>query len=75
MGKADYADISYMYGEDVAKAMTGGGDVTITREEYERFVEESAWLSALNQAGVDNWDGVDFAQEIYDAFNVVTEGE
>lgn len=38
--------------------------VTITEREYESLLEDSKWLRALENAGVDNWDGVDFAREL-----------
>lgn len=38
--------------------------VTITKTEYEKLIENSKWLSCLEAAGVDNWDGYDFALEI-----------
>lgn len=38
--------------------------VTISKAEYDRLLEESVWLSALDAAGVDNWEGVDEARTI-----------
>ena len=38
--------------------------VTIPREEYARLRESERWLSALEDAGVDNWDGISYAQDI-----------
>ena len=38
--------------------------VTITKEEYESLLEDSEWRNALERAGVDNWDGYDYAMEI-----------
>lgn len=38
--------------------------VTITTLEYESLLQDSAFLGALDAAGVDGWDGYDFAQEI-----------
>lgn len=38
--------------------------VHIPRNEYEELLADSKWLAALEAAGVDNWDGIDFAQEI-----------
>lgn len=35
--------------------------VTISRAEYERLQERDDWLSCLEAAGVDNWDGMDEA--------------
>lgn len=39
--------------------------VTITAEEHERLLEAELWLSALEAAGVDNWDGYEEAIGIY----------
>ena len=38
--------------------------VTITRKEYNDLVEDSTWLRCLESAGVDNWSGYSFAQEL-----------
>ena len=38
--------------------------VTITADQYEQLLEDSSRLSALRAAGVDNWDGYDYAMEI-----------
>lgn len=38
--------------------------VTITREEYENLLESFKWLCALENAGVDNWEGIDFARKL-----------
>ena len=38
--------------------------VEITEERYEELLEAEAWMIALEAAGVDNWDGIDLAQEI-----------
>lgn len=35
--------------------------VTITREEYDQLCRSAEWLSYLEAAGVDNWDGYDEA--------------
>lgn len=35
--------------------------VTISREKYEALERDSDFLAALEGAGVDNWDGYDFA--------------
>lgn len=43
--------------------MTKEETVTITREEYEQLLEDQRFLDALRGAGVDNWDGYDFACE------------
>jgi hypothetical protein len=40
-----------------------GKTITITQEEYDSHVEDSEFLEALRGAGVDNWDGYDYAME------------
>lgn len=39
--------------------------VTISREEYEDLLRDSAFLQALEDAGVDNWSGYDNACETF----------
>ncbi|MEM2159330.1 MAG: hypothetical protein QXN55_00035 [Candidatus Nitrosotenuis sp.] len=38
--------------------------ITIATDEYERLQEAEKKLSALEAAGVDNWEGYDYAMEI-----------
>lgn len=38
--------------------------VTITKKEYDSLKEDSKWLLCLEGAGVDNWEGYDFAREL-----------
>jgi len=40
-------------------------EVTISRSEYDSLLEDSRWLQALENAGVDNWPGIDFARELF----------
>lgn len=40
--------------------------VTITKEEYESLKEDQLWLQCLENAGVDNWEGYDYARELMD---------
>ena len=51
--------------ERTAKAQE---DICIPAEEYDDMVDRLDWLEALEQAGVDDWDGIDFAHEIYKTF-------
>lgn len=37
--------------------------VTITKKEYENLLSSQAFLNALEDAGVDNWQGYEHAQE------------
>lgn len=39
--------------------------VTITKEEYDRLVDDSYMLSCLEACGVDNWSGWDDAMEMF----------
>lgn len=39
--------------------------ITITKKEYDKLIEDSDFLNALKAAGVDNWDGFDFAIDIF----------
>lgn len=39
--------------------------VTITKKEYDRLLRDEAWLSCLEGAGVDNWQGIDYAHEFF----------
>ena len=41
--------------------------VTITKSEYDSLVEDAKWLQALEDAGVDNWPGIDYARDLHDA--------
>jgi hypothetical protein len=37
---------------------------TLTKEEWDDIKEQLDWLDALENAGVDNWEGIDFAREL-----------
>ena len=38
--------------------------IAIPVDRYEQLLEDSLWLSALRGAGVDNWEGYDYAMEL-----------
>lgn len=38
--------------------------VTISKEEYEELKKDQKFLEALRAAGVDNWEGYDYAFDI-----------
>ncbi len=40
--------------------------ILVDKEEYEKLLEDSEWLRCLEAAGVDNWEGYDYAQELID---------
>lgn len=49
--------------------MTKMEDLTlITTEEYRRLQDSLKWLAALEAAGVDNWEGIDHASELYNDY-------
>lgn len=41
------------------------GSVTLTQVEYEELKADQDFLRCLEGAGVDNWDGYEFAQEAF----------
>ena len=46
--------------------------ITISKKDYDKMMSELLWLCCLEEAGVDNWEGIDFAREAYDeAINVI----
>ena len=40
--------------------------ITITKKEYDELLNQIRFLYCLEAAGVDNWDGYDYAQELRD---------
>ena len=38
--------------------------IEIPMSEYNRLKESEAWLSCLEDAGVDNWSGIEFAIQL-----------
>lgn len=45
-----------------------GDVVTMSLEEYNEFRRTEVWENALRSAGVDNWEGYDWAMEEYREF-------
>lgn len=43
--------------------------VTISLKDYEQLMDDSQWLAALESAGVDNWEGFEFAMELLAEWN------
>ena len=39
--------------------------VTITQEEYNHLLEQECWVESLEAAGLDNWQGYEFACQIF----------
>lgn len=54
--------------------MTQEKTITITIAEYNSLLEREVWLECLEEAGVDNWDGMSFAHEILEARLLDTQG-
>jgi len=42
----------------------GEDEVIISFEEYQSLLNDSKFLTALQDAGVDNWGGIDYAYEM-----------
>ena len=40
--------------------------VSIPEYEYDQLMSDSKWLCCLEEAGVDNWGGIDEAREIFE---------
>ena len=40
--------------------------IIIDKELYDSMVDDCMWLTCLEAAGVDNWEGVEYANEFYD---------
>lgn len=45
--------------------MSENDKVVITKDEYDELLEDQRFLRCLERAGVDNWDGYDFAREYF----------
>jgi hypothetical protein len=45
---------------------SGEPTVTISKKEFDELVADQDFLNALHVAGVDNWEGYDFAREFLD---------
>ena len=43
--------------------------VTITREEYNKLLNSYRWLQCLEDAGVDNWEGVKHAWDLLEDYD------
>ncbi len=39
--------------------------ITIDEDDYEELVERSEWLECLENAGVDNWEGYNYARDLW----------
>ena len=43
--------------------------ITIPKRIYDNLVSDADWLAALEAAGVDNWEGFDYAHDILAEWN------
>lgn len=39
-------------------------EITLPKDKVEEMLEQLQWLEALEDAGVDNWSGIDYAYEL-----------
>jgi len=44
--------------------MPDASEITIKMSEYENLKQRSKWLGYLEAAGVDNWEGVEYANQL-----------
>lgn len=44
------------------------GYITIPWVDWVQIQDNIKWLAALEAAGVDNWDGIDYASELYNDY-------
>lgn len=44
---------------------TANGNIEINETELDDLLRDQAKLQALEQAGIDNWDGYDYAMELF----------
>lgn len=42
-----------------------GNTIQMSQEEYYRMEEQITWLNCLEQAGVDNWEGISYAHDLF----------
>lgn len=40
--------------------------ITVSLKHYNSLVSRNNWLYALEDAGLDNWAGIDYAYELYE---------
>lgn len=43
--------------------------ITVPKKKWEELQKQLSWLHALKSAGVDNWQGIDYAIEIFNEEN------
>jgi len=43
--------------------------ITIPTAEYNSLLRDSNWLTCLESAGVDNWEGIDYAYDLQNGAN------
>lgn len=56
----------FMYG-DLSEMGDASDMVSIPRWELEELKETERFMTALEAAGVDNWEGYDFARDLFQA--------
>lgn len=60
----------YKMCEEMSKEVTDQGNkdddlIQVSAKHYQDLIRDSRWLECLENAGIDNWDGYDYAQEEY----------
>lgn len=45
------------------------GFVLVDEKEYDKLLDTQRWMCALEAAGLDNWDGCDYAKDILEEWD------
>ena len=52
--------------EELVLEFFGSKDIDYLRDKFEILIESKNWLDSLRAAGVDNWEGISYAGEIFE---------
>lgn len=66
-GHATLAANAYPNSREVKKGQVvwdGEEEVVLSLKEYNSLLHSASWLQCLEDAGVDNWSGIDYAYEM-----------
>lgn len=42
--------------------------ITVPKAKWDELLKRLSWLNALEDAGVDNWEGISYAYELYEEY-------
>lgn len=49
--------------------------ISVPKKTWENLLKRVAWLGALEDAGVDNWEGISYAYELYNDTSGIDEDD